>query len=274
MFLKNLKSSFFLLFGEWKRVVSAVVLDVLFLFTYGLITAPLFSKILDYGTASLSFIAENAGEITREYSKNPSFIQLLSSNPQLKALGVNLLLLFVVLAFVVFIIYCLFQSFSWRLSSVIAGRKPTMYDYTMRFIKVTIPFFLLFMVIHILSFLHSLARISSERQDLPVTSKFLIWILILSFIMIYFSSIAYSLIAKKEKGALRKAFVIGTKQAHRMLPYFAVIIIVFLFLNLILTKLQPYYSVFIILGIVLVFPAITWARVLINIAVNRVCFKE
>lgn len=270
-FLKNLKSSLYLLLSKY--TIYSVIVDVLFVFIYGFATAPFFAKILEFATAILSFISQYSGAITRQYTENPSILQIISTTPTLRSHLTGLILVFLSLAVVVFLLYCIFQLMSWRFAGIISGRKSTLYEYGMRFTAVTIPFFLIFMIVHVLSFFNSLAQIVSQRTGLPPTKTFITWIYILSFFMIYFGSIAYALILRKRAWeSLKMAFSVGFKQAGTLLPYVLVMIAVFFVINKILVRIPP--SFLIPVGIILVFPAITWARVLIITVVNRVCCKD
>lgn len=257
--LKNIKS-------HPKELLIAAVCDALFFFAYGFIKAPLYNKITDYIVIIGSVVSESASSMVRGTSTTIGSI--IANDPQASSYFNSLILIFAILAFSVYLVYTFFQSVSWKLSHEIAGKKIGIYDFMKEFAPLTLFWFVLFIVYYLLDFFADLRNaalqsVGAEPQNL--LGGFATFLVLAIF---YFGLISYTLIGKgttTEK--IKKSFYVGVKKIKWILPCYAVIAVVYFVLEYILGAIgKANFTAMIIIGLITMIPAITWARVyLINI---------
>jgi hypothetical protein len=238
--------------------------DIFFLVFYGFILA----GITGYVYAIGSFVSQNSGAVLRSYAKSQNLIQFIINQPQIRHY-VNRILL---LIFVVYLIYCFFQGISWKLSSDMRGKRIKFLAYMKQFYTLNISWFLIFMVYNVFSFLTELGRTVMQRiNPSGAVSSSIIPTAILIGIF-YFTLISYTLIGKYGiLKVLAKTFVIGVKKVRYILPMYLIIFLVFSILNLIMfLTFKIHENLMIVTGILLVIPAVTWARVFISVVIDRI----
>lgn len=252
-----------------KKLGIAAFCDIMFFFVYGFVTAPLFNKIVDYVIIIGSIISENVGIITS--GTNPSLTSILMENTEIRALFNNLIWIYILLAIVIYMVYTFFQGIAWKMSRDIAEKKDGMYRFMKEFAILNIFWLVLFSIYHLLSLLSDIRMSALKTLQSQTTSAFSVFVTILLIAIVYFAFISYTLIEKKTKeNKIKAGFSMGIKKIRQIFPAFAVIAVVFLLLNFILKAASAVsFNIMIIVGVMTVIPAMTWARVYLTIAAGK-----
>lgn len=251
-----------------KKLALSSVIDILFFIVYGFLTAPLFRKLVEYIVIIGTEISQNAASMVR--GENPTVGSLIANDSQLTQYFHKLLLVYLILAVVIYLVYVFFHSITWKISSEISGRKIGMYDYLKDFALVNIFWVILFIVYHFVSLYFDLNEAAIRSVQAEPSSFFRIALAVLILFTFYFAAISYALIGKVKKGKIRKSFKIGFKNFRNVLPAYLVVLLVFLILRYILNAVGDYnFVLMIIVGVVTLIPAMTWARVYFTMVVEK-----
>jgi hypothetical protein len=248
-------------------LVAAGILDVMFFFVLGFITRPINVKIMDYIIIIGTTISEKAPSMVR----GESVIAMIRGDFLMSSLLNRLLVLFVILAFAVFLVYLFFQAVVWKMSSRIAGRKMHIYAYMKEFFLVNIFWMILFIIYHLLSLFAELREASLRPFDIQVSNAFANFTVLLLLVIAYFAFISYTLIGKyRTKDKLRKSFWLGTRRIKYILPAFGLIAaVIYAFGNLAQLALMAGPGLMIAVGIFTIIPAMTWARIYLTFVVEK-----
>lgn len=254
--MNKLKKSLEVVKKNQGLLVFSALLDVLFFIFYGFLTAPFFETIVRQINFLGTTLQSQAAEYTRTFANNPSIINLLFTDPVLKPSTYELLTAYLIVGLIIYALYVSMQSVNWTIARTMVGKKEEVGKYMKKFAKVNITWFLLFVVYHFIDVIASLkATVQAGEVITQPTNALGIFAIIFLILIGYFALISYNVLDVK------KSFKEGRK-LKKHLPVFLIIAAVFLILNYILT-LTPKLGAAsnFLIGIILVLPAITWARV-------------
>jgi len=244
------KQSFFLLKKNALVWLMCSLIDIVFLFAYGWVTGPVRFKIaaqtLELGKAMAQ--QGNTG------------VSGLFIGPASLATE-KLVFLMIILAVLTYVLYVLFQGINWKIASDIAGKKKEWAAYLNGFAKVNILFFLLFIVFFALMIMASIRQTVLEAFG-AAGLDLLGYAAVAGILVIaYFAVISYATLDVK------KALKLGRKK--NMLILGSAVFLYFFALNYVLVLLaKQSNAVMFLVGVVLFFPSVTWARVLIALKVK------
>ena len=260
--LKKLKSYPRLLF-------ASALCDALFFFIFGFITAPMYRKITEYIVIIGTAISESASSMLR--GQESTINSIIANNPETSAYFNSLLLVYVILAVSVYIIYAFFHSVSWRISFGIAGKKTSMYKFMKEFSLLTLFWFVIFIIYYFIDFFAELRVVALQSMNIEAPNIMGNFATLMIILIFYFSMISYTLIGKGSTWKkIKKSFVIGVKKAKYIVPCYAVIAVVYLILETILDKIAVNIYAMVIIGLLTMIPAITWARVYLISIIEKI----
>ena len=260
-----------------KSTITIVVLDLLFLLLYGFVKgAPEISgfmgKTYQYLKVFLNLISENAKNLTEDAARKISVFELIQQNDIIAQYFYLILLTLFLFAIATYILYSIIEGSAWWHSYKLINKEISYKRFIIQFTAITFPFYLGIILLALLSFIDTFRALTLERLQVAAPIGLRIVMLILGLIIIYFGSIAYSLIGKESAWkTVKKSIKIGFKKFHKYFPAFLLIFIVFFLLNFIALFLGNIsLIVMLIVGIVLIFPSITWARIYSKLVLDRI----
>ncbi|MDO8642988.1 MAG: hypothetical protein Q7R76_05435 [Candidatus Woesearchaeota archaeon] len=251
------KNSFIALFRRPRFLLISALADFVFLFAYGLVTAPLVQKIIEN---LLGFVQC----ITKATTNQSPWTFLF----------------WIVLYLVsVYLIYVVFQGVAWWAATKSSSQKfrktLPLARYLFRFSKTTVPWYLLFVAVHAVSYFTTLAALAAQQtKDLSQPPFFVA----LFFIVLYFAFLSYALLPRFTPGtAIKKAFVLGIHHAHKTIPLFVVIGIVFYAANFLLgilayALLRDVLALTVLYHLIsaaVIFPFLCWTRLYLLASINK-----
>lgn len=178
-------------------IVLIVLTDIAFVFLYGLLDGFFFGQVQIRLVNLLQGLKAIQPEIAKATFESKSLWQIINSNIALKA-QLNAIIIFIALFMILlFILYCILQGISWAIASRM--NKVTGIKETARFLKtfalVNIPIFALFYTLEaafrINSFLITLSKQAGETPAFDVPFFRTVYIILLAA-LIYFSLAVYS----------------------------------------------------------------------------------
>tara|TARA_Y100000310_G_scaffold339887_1_gene433981 strand:+ start:3851 stop:4672 length:822 start_codon:yes stop_codon:yes gene_type:complete len=269
--ISTLKSSTKLLKEHKPLVLLSASIDLLFLFVYGFVFSMVFSKIEGYLLELYNLMMEYSQQIQGSLLEKGLF-SALRATPEMSEVFNELIIWFLVLGIVIYVLYSVFQGISWRISYKIIGKKIGYSKFLIRFGLVNLFWFAFYIIYQIIDYLFDLNAMIAVNMDLGQSApglsfiSFMVWISM--FVIGYFVLISYTLVMKHR--VIRKSFGLGFRKLKVLLPAYLTVLAVFFTLNLLLVlsfRISP--VLMFIVGIIGVFPAITWARVFFNLSVNE-----
>ena len=247
------KESFFLLFRCPRFLALSALSDVLFLLLYGFVTAPLVQKIIQ----NLIGFVQCMTKATK------------TQNPW------TFLFWIVLYVVAVYLIFVLFQGVAWWSATRMAVKKRTaLVPYLFRFSKATLPWYLLFVAVHAVSYFTTLAALAAQQTKNLAQPFFFRALFILIAAVAFFS---YAVLPKLKAGAaVRKSLHLFIR-LHKTLPLFVVAGVVFYVLNLALTvvsalaprQILAVNVLYFILAALVIFPFLCWVRVYLILGIQK-----
>lgn len=258
----ELKNASRLVFQNKLKLLACVIAEILFFFIYGLATAPIYQKLVQY-TNIIGALASDA--LTAAAREQNSVMSVLSSEA-IKPYLIDVLLLLLLLCAVAFLLYCVFQSFIWNMSLSMAGRKIRYLDYLKKFMLVNTVWLLFFIIYYFAGFAVEIrgAAIKTIAQAAPSNALHIVLSAYL-VIVFYFAVISYVDLSAK------KSFGFGVRNIRELLPAWLIIAAYFLILQLVLSQvMQLNYIAGIAVGIIITIPSLTIARVYISRVIQKI----
>lgn len=252
-----LKRSFELIWNSFGYFLTCMGLDVVFFLALGFFTAPVSVKMKTILLQITAIFSKGLAEVGRP---DTVLDVLFSKNtiPYWKEM-IMWLLLFILITY---IIYIIFQSITWNLSLRIINKKIKYLKYLKSFALLNLFWFLIFILYSLIDLIGDL-RVA--LADVKTTNFISIIANFFLMIMIYFAIISYT------KLNLRQSFKLGWKKYRTLLSAYVLVLIYFFILNFVLSKIAlANYTLAVVIGLVLFLPAITWARVLLALNIERV----
>ncbi len=232
-------------------VLLCSLIDFLFLFAYGFLTSPIRQKMglqmLELGKV---LAAQGMPALSGLFTAQASvFLEKLAFS----------LIIFAVLTYV---LYCVFQGVNWKLALDMTGKKQEWLSYLNSFAKVNALWFSLFVLAFALNVFAAMRRTVLQAMNTP-GGNVLGWVsLVAVFLIGVCAVLSYPSTSVKQGWRLAQQF-------KKVLPVIAAIAVYFAALNYVLILLAGVNTdLMYVVGIILLFPAVTWSRVLISLRVR------
>ncbi|MBD3309591.1 hypothetical protein GF351_00040 [Candidatus Woesearchaeota archaeon] len=250
-------------------VPFAVLVDMLFLWVYGL-TSSFFTDTMMYKLTVIAEILMQDPHTPDLYMTRPGLLNLVLSNPETSALFGQFLLWAGGLAAASYLIYCIFQSLSWKFCFRIAGKEIGYQQYLKAFAKVNVLWFILFIIYSVMmilvSFRDRIGSLDYINEPAGATSSVLT---VLFIVVLWLASLSYCLADKSKP--VRKTFRMIMKNPGAVFSATIVIAAVFVVVDLLLRQaFSISQSMMVIAGIFIAAPLFVWQRVLLKKVVDKV----
>ncbi len=241
------------------KVIECIAIDLFFFFAYGWLSFPVFEKLTEYVIVISSLVSDALKTTGRSYINNKSLVDILFS-PPLNGFVVKFFLLLLLLGFVVYFLYCVFQGFVWKISSEVAGFNISWKEYLRSFFLTNILWFGLFIVYYfgdLLLNIRTTILIKLNPEYVP-SGVWGIFVVVMSLIILYFMILSYI------AGSVRIGFKAGWNGYRDFAPPLLLILAFFLVIDILMIqagmwRLEAAY----LLGLVLFLPALTITKVYI-----------
>lgn len=231
--------------------LGSILADLGFFFFYGFVVLSLSEKIADK-IARFGFLAAQQGPNFADFTS--TVLEVISKDPALKVLGIDMIVLLALMIMSFYFVYTLFQGIAWWCCHQMIKAKPWK-EYFHTFFVINLYWIALLAGYKVLDALAVYAASFHIATLLQVAS-------ILSFVYLiawlYVASLSYSMLPKKK--AIRQAFHLSVKRKI-LIPMICVLVVLFI-INALLSWLgvqSP--QLFLVIGIVLVFPLLSLTRI-------------
>lgn len=233
-------------------ILKIITADVLFLFLTGLLSAPLLNKMMEHG-------GKLAMEVIRSIQQGK---MITIFGEQLRPLTF-LLIQYVLLLFILYyLLYILFQGYAWGLTKKIIDRRINLKEFIIKFAKINIFWFVLFIIYKILDIFAGVRSLLLQASGIEITDYLKITLAIFVLIAYYFAPITYVQLG------VRKGISMGIKKIHKIIPIFIGILILYLAMEF-LIGLVPMKNVKFALSF-LYLPLIAWTRIYLNRTIEKI----
>ncbi len=253
--ISELNTSLRRLYEKLGYILLCMVLDLLFFFVYGIVSF-----------FAMSVVYKLINDLSGYLSASPELVVSLASDPLYKQQLNELLVVVLIAIAFTYVIYTILHGINW----FIVSRK--LLNYKIKFWT----YIGKFAVTSLLCF-SSIAILVVAYLKISFTSLFesqqIAWIifLVLLFIVLWFGFITHALApSNKLKDIYKKTFRIGIKKAHYVLLIYAVLVIIGIIINFILSlfgKLSP--GLLYAGGILLFLPFMTFFRTHLTQTINK-----
>lgn len=239
----------------WKKewyVPASAVLDVLFLVLYGFMTSQLFDKLTEHVIVIGTLLTEQMRAVADR--TRPAVIDALFQPPVSKYTW-QFVALLVILAIVIFVLFCVFQGLAWFVAARLTGLRMHWRKYLLVFARISLLWAGLYFFWQVADTVLNLRRIAVEKITGQVISGSGVVMPVLLAILVYFAIVSYALLG------IKNAFVVGTKKIMVLLPAVVIVCLQFFICNYLLTRLaeiSPKLSFIITVIVLLVLLA--WTR--------------
>ncbi len=234
-----------------------VLIDITFIFAFFFVYHFFLSKIMNNFFSLLMMTGNSLQGIIEESPESVLLMHQMNS-------AITAIILWVIsLIISSYFIYSIFQSASWFFAGKFVHKKLILKQYIKRFFAVNIVWHIAFVLI---SYFYVRAVIMTDIFNIysnlqavkPISLIFMIT-------LAYFSLISYALITEKGfRKSIKGCFVIGFKRFFSLICFFAVFVLIFLIIDLLLKAIflisEP---VMLIIGIIIIFPIITYFRIVL-----------
>lgn len=240
-------------------IVVPSLIDILFLFVFFIIYYFFFENIMDRIISLLML----TGKALQGLTQNDISLNILSNQQQMNSLIINIGFWIFGLAVLTYFIYCIFQGINWFIAHKVFKIKTNPADYIKRFFAVN---FVWYVIVVIISYFYVKAVIYTQVLRTPSN---LGTVSILSLILVaaicYFAFISYVLIKKHGFiDSIKKSFSLGIKEFSTIASMYILLILGFVLIDILLRLLFMISTILmIIIGILLIFPAIAYTRLVI-----------
>jgi hypothetical protein len=188
----------------------------------------------------------------------PAIIEALFQPPVSKYTW-QFLALLLILAIVLFAVFCIFQGIAWMLASRVSGKKMQWRVFLIKFARITLLWAGLYFLWQCLDTIFDLRRIVIEKaMNMPAPGAGIV-LSILIGIMIYFAAVSYPLLAVKN------AFRVGINKAGVLVPA-GVVIAAQLYIGNFITKKVAVFNpkLAFIVGAIILLVLVGWSRLYIT----------
>jgi len=250
--------------SAWKTVwqqktfaLASALLDLVFLISFGFLTAPVLGKLQQHVIIIGSLVSKQL-QVPAGRAR-PAVIDTLFQPPASAYVWQFLGLLFI-LALIVFLLYSIVQGLNWWLAMSAAGHGKEWKSFLLRFARVNVLWFVLVLLWFCVDTLLDLRRLLVEKATGEAFgSSGSIVLSVLFVALAYFALASYPLLS------VRRAFTVGVRKAGVLIPAALIIAVHFFAGNFIVRWLQGINTtVMFLVGAVLLFALLAWARVYIT----------
>jgi len=239
--------------------IASLLIDFFFLFIFSLIYYFFFEKIMDRVISLLML----TGKAFQGLTQTDVSLNILSNQQQMNSLIISIGFWVGGLAVLTYLLYCIFQGTNWFFAHKIFKEKLNCLGYIKRFFAVNTLWYIVFMII---AYFYVKALIFTNV--LKISSNFgtiRIFSLIILIILCYFVFISYVLIKKHGFiDSIKKSFSFGIKKFSTIAPMYLLLILGFALIDVLLRLLFIINIILmVVIGFLLIFPLITYARLVI-----------
>jgi len=241
-------------------ILAIAILDALFIFSYGIASGIIVERIQERAIAAIGVAGQIYPNIAQQLALNPSVLSILRENASIEQHFQVIINWVLVLMLAVFVLYNLFQGFSWKLTFKILQKKFSF----KKFIGINCLWFSLFFIIQAFDFFRLLANSLTHGFDEAVALSSGSPLFITLYVTLaYFALISYPLLSKYSvRETIKRSVTIGITKMQKVLPIFVVIAVVFFLFDRLLLLTFEIRWLWIAIGVVTV-ATLSWARLLL-----------
>ena len=216
-------------------------------------------------------LLDRSTNLTMQVLNESNVVEMFSQQTDLVGIESALIKLLLILIVAFWLVWLFFQGGSWRYASWISGKKIRYFKFMGRFILINLFWLSLITLVNVFLLNHQLGL---QLEFHKTFIDFLTVIgLILNIVIAYFMFISYSLIAKfRLKDIFKKTFSIGFNKPFNVLLVYVFIAVGFIVIDLLLRLfglISP--TVAFVVGIFLLLPYLTVARVFLIKSIENLC---
>lgn len=240
-------------------IIVPSIIDLLFLFVFFIVYYFLFENIMNKVISLLML----TGKTLQGLTQTDITLNVLSNQQQMNSLIINIGFWIFGLAALTYVIYCLFQGINWFIAHKIFKIKINFKEYIKRFFAVNFIWYVITLIIiyfYVKAVIYT--QVLRNPSNLGMVSTFSVILLV---VLCYFAFISYVLIKKHGFiDAIKKSFSLGTKEFQTIVPMYVLLILGFALIDILLRLLfMINTTLMVIVGIILIFPFITYSRLVI-----------
>ncbi|MBU4283881.1 MAG: hypothetical protein KJ968_02130, partial [Nanoarchaeota archaeon] len=247
------------------------LIDLFFLFVFFIIYYFFFENIMNKVISLLML----TGETLQGLTQTDIALNFLSNQQQMNSLIINIGFWIFGLAALTYFIYCLFQGINWFIAHKMFKIKTKPADYIKRFFAVNFVWYLMVVIIiyfYVKAVIYT--QVLRNPSNLGTVSTFSVILLI---VLCYFAFISHALIKKHcFLKSIKGSFSLGIKEFLTIASMYILFILGFALIDVLLRLLfMISTTLMVIVGIILIFPFIAYARlVIISVIGNLIKTKN
>ncbi|MBU4493630.1 MAG: hypothetical protein KKA61_04625 [Nanoarchaeota archaeon] len=251
--------------------IAQLLIDLFFLFVFFIIYYFFFENIINRIISLLML----TGETLQGLTQTDIALNFLSNQQQMNSLIINIGFWIFGLAVLTYLLYCIFQGASWFIAHKMFKIKTKPADYIKRFFAVNFVWYLMVVIIiyfYVKAVIYT--QVLRNQSNLGVISTFSV---ILLMVICYFAFISYVLIKKHGFiDSIKGSFSLGIKEFLTIASMYILFILGFALIDVLLRLLfMISTTLMVIVGIILIFPFIAYARlVIISVIGNLIKTKN
>lgn len=251
---KLVSSSFKALFNRWPLLFASILVDFLFLFFLTGAAFLINLKLIENAAELMQLTGEMTGGMANALGMSTA--TSITQDVQFQSLVTSIAKNFLLLAFVAFLLWIVFQGISWFLAYRMSQDKSRLpfLIFWKNFALETIPFYIIYFLTAFITGLLAF-RIGSSTAGLLF--------IIITAIAFYFGSLCYTLTDRSAYQNFRQCFVYGIKRFTKTIQSFLFLIIFFFIIQIVFWIIFSLTGWAFLPGIVLIMPAIVFARILL-----------
>ncbi len=259
-FIGNLKDSLIILKKNYRLLWIPILAELLFLILFGFFFGPFRNSIgnnlLSLGDMIVNESSNVGSNIWGSVLKSGYFA--------------NIIILSAILAFIAYVLYCLFQGFIWRFCFNLTSKREKHLPYIKKFFMVNLFWYVPFILYVIINF--SLTYLDFVGQKFEPSGTFILGELsnIILIVILYFSFISYALIDKTSVWqSIKKSLYLGTRKVAQLYPLvIAMILFLVIYMIVGLINLISFW-LFLVIAIIVIPLTMIWARIFIKQSVGN-----
>lgn len=239
--------------------IASLVIDFFFLFIFFVVYYFFFENIMNKVISLLMLTGKSLQGLTQ----TDITLNVLSNQQQMNSLIISIGFWIFGLAVLTYVIYCIFQGINWFIAHKMFKIKIKPAEYMKMFFSVNLVWYAVVMII---SYFYVKAVIYTQVLRSPSNlGTVSIISLILVAVICYFAFISYVLIKKHGFiDSIKKSFSLGIKEFLTIASMYILLILGFVLIDFILKLIFMISTILmIIVGMILIFPAIAYARLVI-----------
>jgi len=244
--------------------------DLFFLFVFFIIYNLFLGNIMNKVISLLTL----TGKALQGLTQTDITLNILSNQQQMNSLIVNIGLWIFGLIALSYALYCIFQGLVWFIAHKILKEKTNFKEYIKRFFAVNILWCVSFVII---AYFYVRAVIYTQVLRSPSNIQTVsIFSVILLIILSYFALISYVLIKKYGfVDSIKKSFSLAIKEFATIAPMYVLLVLGFAVIDVLLRLLfMVNVTLMVIIGIILMFPFIAYARLVIISVIKNLTKKN